>query len=177
MAEIAENRCIVCLSEATETLPLQCCNQLIDRDCFTSWIGTCRQENKPLKCPHCRRRLTETGEVATVEEADVQEDTDFEGEDISFLLSEEIILEDTPPPSPPGDLSPDFRARLRDIWRERPLWRDDNEFMGQIRDALDGYLMTVSLGSHPSTVLENMNIYVYLFDRFQVYAGWEHFQT
>ena len=56
---------------------------------------TCQQENKLSQFPHYGRKLTETGEVVEAKEADVQEDTDFEGVDISFVLREEIILEDT----------------------------------------------------------------------------------
>lgn len=51
-------------------------------------------------------------------------------------------------------------SRVRHIWRERPFWRDDNgEWMGQIRDCIDGYVMTVSLAIQPTTIQENMDIY------------------
>ena len=41
---------------------------------------------------------------------------------------------------------------------------------------MDGYVMTVSLGIQPTTIQENMNTYVFYFDRYQMYYGWEHYQ-
>lgn len=60
---------------------------------------------------------------------------------------------------------------------ERPFWRDDNgEWMGQIRDCIDGYVMTVSSGIQPTSIQENMDIYVFYFDCYQMYYRWEHYQ-
>ncbi len=88
------------------------------------------------------------------------------------------MLEDTPPQSPSGDSSTDFMSEVRTIWGERPFWIDDNgRYMGQIRDSLDDYLMTISLGLHPSDVLFNMHRNEFHFDCNQEYNGWEHYQT
>ena len=170
MAEMSENKCIVCWSEAAEPFLLQCCRKPINNDCFATWVGTCRNQNSPVTCPHCRTQLTETGEI-------VMDEANFEGEDFFSLLSEEIMQEETPPPSPTNKFSEQFMSRVRHIWRERPFWRDDNgEWMGQIRDCIDGYVMTVSSGIQPTTIQENMNTYVFYFDRYQMYYGWEHYQ-
>ena len=174
MAEMSENMCIVCLSEVAEPFLLQCCRKPIDNDCFSAWVGTCRNQYNPITCPHCRTQLTETGEIE-------MDEVNFEGEDFFSLLSEEIMQEETPPPSPTNEFSEQFSeqfmSRVRHIWRERPFWRDDRgEWMGQIRDCIDGYVMTVSLGIHPTTIQENMETYVFYFDRYQMYYGWEHYQ-
>ena len=105
------------------------------------------------------------------------DEANLEGEDFFSLLSEEIMQEETPPPSSTNEFSEHFMSRVRHIWREHPFWRDDNrEWMGQIRDCIDGYVMTVSLGIQPTTIQENMDIYVFYFDRYQMYYGWEHYQ-
>ena len=105
------------------------------------------------------------------------DEANFEGEDLFSLLSEELMQEETPPPNLANEFSEQFMSRVRHIWRERPFWRDDNgEWMGQIRDCIDGYVMTVSLAILPTTIQENMDIYVFYFNRYQMFYGWEHYQ-
>ena len=80
MVEMSENECIICLSETAEPSLLQCCpRKPIHNDCFSTWVGTCRSQNNPVTCPHCRTELTETGEI-------VMDEANFEGEDFFSLL-------------------------------------------------------------------------------------------
>lgn len=119
MAEMSENKCIVCLSEAAGPFFLQCCCKPINNDCFLTWVGTFRNQSNPVTCPHCRAQLTETGEI-------IMDEGNFEGEDFFSLLSEELMQEETPPPSTANEFSEQFMSRVRHIWHEHPFLRDDN---------------------------------------------------
>ena len=81
--------------------------------------------------------------------------------------------EQTRTSSPPSEFSEEFMTRVRRIWRERSFTRDNKEeWLRQIRNALDDYVMIATPGTHPTAILESMHVYTFQFDRFLIYDGW-----
>lgn len=107
MAANSDNMCLrSAVTNTMEPSPLQCCGKTIDNNCFSTWVNTCRVQDKPITCPQCRRHLTEKVEV--VEEEEVNYETDLEGMNFFSILNEEMTLAESSPMIPQTTFSEEF---------------------------------------------------------------------